>query len=208
MCWWCHQEVQFIFQFVDFFPLQEVGTCLRTTQSPEPVHFTFRNCSSVQAFRPRFCGRCSDGRCCTPHATKTAPVTFRCPDGSTLKRPVMFIRTCACHRNCPAKDNVPQRGPETDHASVLTHWSHVENKHGDAFTALTEPNSGRSDEMTWVGFHIKAPTKQLINKNDKPFKIMWRNRHRSWLTYFLLIQELFGLEVCVKLAAWISSLTV
>ncbi|GAA6095217.1 CCN family member 3-like [Tachysurus ichikawai] len=99
---------------------QEVGACLSTTQSPRPVHFTFRNCSSVQAFHPRFCGRCSDGRCCTPHATKTAPVRFRCPTGATIKRPVMFIRTCACHRNCPAEDRVPQPGPKIGHSAFLT----------------------------------------------------------------------------------------
>ncbi|MCJ8728081.1 hypothetical protein PDJAM_G00000220 [Pangasius djambal] len=102
---------------------QEVGACVRTTQSLKPVHFTFRNCSSMQAFRPRFCGRCSDGRCCTPHATKTAPVRFRCPNGATLKRPVMFIRTCVCHRNCPEveeEDRVPQRGPEMGYTAILT----------------------------------------------------------------------------------------
>ncbi|KAI5618344.1 connective tissue growth factor precursor, partial [Silurus asotus] len=88
---------------------QESGTCLEVTPSSKPVHFTFRNCSSVQAFRPRFCGQCSDDRCCTPHATKTAPVTFSCPNGSTLKRLFMFIRTCVCHRNCPAKNGSKHR---------------------------------------------------------------------------------------------------
>lgn len=103
-----------------FCPVQEVGACLRTTESLKPVHFTFRNCSSVQTFRPRFCGQCSDGRCCTPHTTKTTPVKFRCPNGTTLKRLVMLIRTCVCHRNCPAEDRAPQHWPEIGFTAILT----------------------------------------------------------------------------------------
>lgn len=99
---------------------QDAGLCLTTMQSPKPVHFTFRNCSSVQTFRPRFCGECSDGRCCTPHATKTTPVKFLCPNGATLKRLIMFIRTCVCHRNCPANDNTPPHAPEVGYTAILT----------------------------------------------------------------------------------------
>ncbi|XP_030639103.1 CCN family member 3-like [Chanos chanos] len=78
--------------------------CLRTKRSPRATHFTFKNCTSIHAYKPRYCGLCGDGRCCTPHRTKTAQVEFRCAEGRVIKRPVMFITTCACHYNCP-RDN-------------------------------------------------------------------------------------------------------
>uniref|UniRef100_A0A3B4F137 CCN family member 3 n=1 Tax=Pundamilia nyererei TaxID=303518 RepID=A0A3B4F137_9CICH len=68
------------------------------------IHLSYKNCTSVQAYKPRFCGSCTDGRCCTPHRTKTALVEFQCANGKTTRRPVMVITTCACHRHCP-RDN-------------------------------------------------------------------------------------------------------
>ncbi|CAL8355957.1 unnamed protein product [Arctogadus glacialis] len=87
--------------------------CQRMVKSVQAVHLTYRNCSSVQAYKPRYCGTCSDGRCCTPHATKTALVEFRCSNGRTSKRPVMVIQSCACHRHCPSENGIwqaPDRG--------------------------------------------------------------------------------------------------
>lgn len=75
--------------------------CLRTMKSVKATHLQFKNCTSLQAYRPRFCGVCSDGRCCTPHNTKTIQVEFRCSPGQVIKKPVMVIGTCTCHSNCP-----------------------------------------------------------------------------------------------------------
>ncbi|KAL7886771.1 hypothetical protein AOLI_G00044920 [Acnodon oligacanthus] len=91
---------------------QRGSKCLKTKKSAKGVHFTFRNCTSIQAFRPRFCGLCADGRCCTPHKTKTAQVEFHCQNSRVVKRPVMFINTCVCHHHCP-RDNAVQQ-PTTD----------------------------------------------------------------------------------------------
>ncbi|XP_041104567.1 CCN family member 3-like [Polyodon spathula] len=78
--------------------------CFRTKKTVKPTHFEFKNCTSVHAYKPRYCGVCSDGRCCTPHSTKTVQVEFQCPRGKTIKKTMMFINTCACHNNCP-RDN-------------------------------------------------------------------------------------------------------
>lgn len=78
--------------------------CQRVARSEAAVHLTYKNCTSVQAYKPRYCGSCTDGRCCTPHRTKTALVDFRCTNGKTSRRPVMVILTCACHSHCP-RDN-------------------------------------------------------------------------------------------------------
>uniref|UniRef100_A0A8D1UJN9 CCN family member 3 n=1 Tax=Sus scrofa TaxID=9823 RepID=A0A8D1UJN9_PIG len=75
--------------------------CLRTTKSLKAIHLQFENCTSLHTYRPRFCGVCSDGRCCTPHSTKTIRVQFRCSPGKTIQKPVMVIGTCTCHNNCP-----------------------------------------------------------------------------------------------------------
>ncbi|XP_051577779.1 CCN family member 3-like [Myxocyprinus asiaticus] len=89
------------------------GRCLRTRRSNKASHFTFKNCISILAYRPRFCGLCRDGRCCTPHSTKTAQVEFQCPEGKVIKRPMMFINTCACHHHCPRDNTIYQPSTST-----------------------------------------------------------------------------------------------
>ncbi|KAM9235511.1 CCN family member 3 [Leptosomus discolor] len=79
--------------------------CIRTKKSLKAVRFEYKNCTSVQTYKPRYCGLCSDGRCCTPHNTKTIQVEFRCPQGKVLKKPMMLINTCVCHNNCPQSNN-------------------------------------------------------------------------------------------------------
>ncbi|XP_039869137.1 CCN family member 3-like [Simochromis diagramma] len=78
--------------------------CQKMVRSSKAIHLSYKNCTSVQAYKPRFCGSCTDGRCCTPHRTKTALVEFQCANGKTTRKPVMVITTCACHRHCP-RDN-------------------------------------------------------------------------------------------------------
>ncbi|KAM6909827.1 CCN family member 3-like [Xenentodon cancila] len=81
--------------------------CQRMVRSEEAVHLSYKNCTSVQAYKPRYCGSCTDGRCCTPHRTKTALVEFQCANSITSRKPVMVILTCACHSHCP-RDHVWQ----------------------------------------------------------------------------------------------------
>ncbi|XP_028919410.1 CCN family member 3 [Ornithorhynchus anatinus] len=78
--------------------------CLRTQKSLQAMTLHHQNCTSLQTYKPRFCGTCGDGRCCTPHHTKTVQVPFRCPHGRIIEKPVMFVATCACHANCPEND--------------------------------------------------------------------------------------------------------
>nr|XP_060631802.1 CCN family member 3 [Anolis sagrei ordinatus] len=86
--------------------LQKKGKrCVRTKKSLMAIHLEYNNCTSVQMYKPRYCGICNDGRCCTPHTTKTIQVEFRCPEGNLIKHPVMSISTCICHGNCPQDSN-------------------------------------------------------------------------------------------------------
>ncbi|XP_048464529.1 CCN family member 3-like [Rhincodon typus] len=74
--------------------------CRPTTRAPHPIQFEYNNCTSVKAYRPRYCGSCSDRRCCTPHRTRTEVVEFRCNHGRIVKQQMMFIISCVCHYNC------------------------------------------------------------------------------------------------------------
>ncbi|NP_001079127.1 CCN family member 3 precursor [Xenopus laevis] len=82
--------------------------CVRVRKTTKPIHFHYKNCTSVQPYKPKFCGQCSDGRCCTPHSTKTMHVEFVCPQKRIVKKPVMVISTCVCHYNCPQDSSLLQ----------------------------------------------------------------------------------------------------
>ncbi|KAK2851902.1 hypothetical protein Q5P01_008178 [Channa striata] len=77
------------------------GQCTSSYTSPGPVRLIHQGCWSTRAYQLRYCGLCTDSRCCTPDQTTTAQVTFSCPSGSLLRRAVMMIHSCACHSNCP-----------------------------------------------------------------------------------------------------------
>uniref|UniRef100_A0A8C5Y612 CCN family member 1 n=1 Tax=Microcebus murinus TaxID=30608 RepID=A0A8C5Y612_MICMU len=81
--------------------LQKGKKCSKTKKSPEPVRFTYAGCSSVKKYRPKYCGSCVDGRCCTPQQTRTVKMRFRCEDGETFSKNVMMIQSCKCNYNCP-----------------------------------------------------------------------------------------------------------
>lgn len=81
--------------------LQKGKKCSKTKKSPEPVKFTYAGCSSVKKYRPKYCGSCVDGRCCTPQQTRTVKMRFRCEDGETFSKNVMMIQSCKCNYNCP-----------------------------------------------------------------------------------------------------------
>lgn len=85
---------------------QKGKKCIRTPKISKPVKFELSGCTSVKTYRAKFCGVCTDGRCCTPHRTATLPVEFKCPDGEIMKRKMMFIKTCACHYNCPGDNDI------------------------------------------------------------------------------------------------------
>ncbi|KAG5846694.1 CCN family member 2a [Anguilla anguilla] len=80
--------------------------CIRTPRVSKPMKFEISGCTTTKSYRPKFCGVCTDGRCCTPHRTTTLPMEFKCPDGQVMKKQMMFIKTCACHYNCPSENDI------------------------------------------------------------------------------------------------------
>lgn len=80
---------------------QKGKKCTKTRKTQTPVKFTYAGCSSVKKYRPKYCGSCVDGRCCTPQQTRTIKVQFHCDDGETFNKNVMMIQSCKCSYNCP-----------------------------------------------------------------------------------------------------------
>ncbi|KAK5914529.1 hypothetical protein CgunFtcFv8_008966 [Champsocephalus gunnari] len=74
--------------------------CSRTHKAPEPHRLSYAGCRSSRLYRPNYCGVCRDGRCCSPRRTRTASVSFACPDGERFNRSVMFIQSCKCSDEC------------------------------------------------------------------------------------------------------------
>ncbi|XP_038863912.1 CCN family member 2-like isoform X1 [Salvelinus namaycush] len=81
--------------------------CEPSYRSVVPVRLVHQGCYSTRVYRPRYCGQCTDARCCTPYRTSTATVAFRCPTGRLLHRAVMMIQSCVCHYNCPYSASGP-----------------------------------------------------------------------------------------------------
>ncbi|XP_028855862.1 CCN family member 1 [Denticeps clupeoides] len=81
--------------------LKKGKKCTRTKKSTQAVKFAYAGCSSLKKYRPKYCGSCVDGRCCSPQQTQTIQVKFRCEDGEIFNKNVMMIESCKCTLNCP-----------------------------------------------------------------------------------------------------------
>ncbi|XP_053726327.1 cellular communication network factor 1, like 2 [Synchiropus splendidus] len=88
----CHQQLEP--------PAKKGKRCQRTLRQQAPVRLTFDGCSTARRYRPRSCGSCTDGRCCSPSASRTVRLTFHCPDGGSFFRHFMWIQRCSCSRRC------------------------------------------------------------------------------------------------------------
>lgn len=79
---------------------QEGKKCLAVYQPEAPVNLTLAGCVSTRAYRPKYCGVCTDNRCCIPYKSKTIDVSFQCPDGPGFSRRVLWINACFCNLSC------------------------------------------------------------------------------------------------------------
>ncbi|KAM4625949.1 CCN family member 5-like [Polymixia lowei] len=79
------------------------AVCKSSYTSTVSFRLEHQGCWSTRAFRPRFCRvACPEGRCCSPHHTRTVRMAFRCPQGSFTQQQVMVIESCSCSNyNCP-----------------------------------------------------------------------------------------------------------
>ncbi|XP_035244458.1 LOW QUALITY PROTEIN: CCN family member 5-like [Anguilla anguilla] len=92
--------------------LQASGWCEPSYRAAFPVRLEHQGCLSARLYRPRYCGHCPDGRCCSPRRTHTIPVAFRCPIGygnRVLRLPLQL----------PPSIHPGSRSPQGPHTTVL-----------------------------------------------------------------------------------------
>ncbi|XP_042187942.1 CCN family member 4-like [Callorhinchus milii] len=80
--------------------------CLSVLKQTEPLHYTLSGCVSRRSYRPKYCGGCTDERCCGPLRTRTIPVTFTCPDGTSFSKDLMWINSCFCNLGCQNPNDI------------------------------------------------------------------------------------------------------
>ncbi|XP_028841105.1 cellular communication network factor 4b [Denticeps clupeoides] len=74
--------------------------CLNIYREPEATNLTISGCISTRPYWPKYCGVCTDERCCIPYKSKTIEVEFRCPEGSVFTWKMMWINACFCNLSC------------------------------------------------------------------------------------------------------------
>uniref|UniRef100_A0A8C3JFN4 CCN family member 3 n=1 Tax=Calidris pygmaea TaxID=425635 RepID=A0A8C3JFN4_9CHAR len=80
--------------------------CLAVYRANEPMNYTISGCVSKSPYRPKYCGVCTDNRCCTPYKSKTIEVRFQCPDGTEFSWKIMWINACFCNLNCKNPNDI------------------------------------------------------------------------------------------------------
>ncbi|XP_007106494.1 CCN family member 4 isoform X2 [Physeter macrocephalus] len=86
---------------MDLWPhVKEGKKCLAVYQPEAPVNFTLAGCTSTRSYRPKYCGVCTDNRCCIPYKSKTIDIAFQCPDGPGFSRQALWINACFCNLSC------------------------------------------------------------------------------------------------------------
>ncbi|MBN3288396.1 WISP1 protein, partial [Polyodon spathula] len=80
--------------------------CLNVYREDEPKNLTISGCISKKTYRPKYCGVCTDNRCCIPYKSKTVEVQFECPNGALFSWPVMWINACFCNLSCKNPNDI------------------------------------------------------------------------------------------------------
>ncbi|XP_027704408.1 WNT1-inducible-signaling pathway protein 3 [Vombatus ursinus] len=75
-------------------------TCQPTFQLSKGQKLSFSGCSSTQSYKPTFCGKCLDKRCCIPNKSKMITIQFDCPNEGSFKWKMMWITSCVCQNTC------------------------------------------------------------------------------------------------------------
>ncbi|KAI5091901.1 WNT1 inducible signaling pathway protein 1a precursor [Silurus meridionalis] len=80
--------------------------CLNIYREDQERNFTISGCTSKKLYRPKYCGVCTDERCCIPYKSKTVQVEFQCPDGDMITWQVMWINACFCNLSCKNPNDI------------------------------------------------------------------------------------------------------
>ncbi|KAF7658928.1 hypothetical protein LDENG_00005780 [Lucifuga dentata] len=80
--------------------------CLNIYREDQPTNFTISGCTSKKQYRPKYCGVCTDERCCIPYKSKTIDVEFECPNGMGFSWKMMWVQACFCNLSCKNPNDI------------------------------------------------------------------------------------------------------
>ncbi|KAM9824785.1 cellular communication network factor 4a [Neosynchiropus ocellatus] len=80
--------------------------CLNIYREENPFNLTISGCTSKKQYRPKYCGVCTDERCCIPYKSKTIEVEFQCPSGAGFTWKMMWIQACFCNLSCKNPNDI------------------------------------------------------------------------------------------------------
>lgn len=89
-----------------FFHSQPGKKCLNIYREDLPSNITLSGCVSKKQYRPKYCGVCTDERCCIPYKSKTVDVEFECPNGTGFSWKMMWIQACFCNLSCKNPNDI------------------------------------------------------------------------------------------------------
>ncbi len=104
----CYQDMFWPCAFLAlFWSLHKPGKkCLNMYREGKPHNFTISGCTSINTYWPKYCGVCTDERCCIPYKSKTVEVDFQCPNGSSFTWQIMWINACFCNLSCKDPNDI------------------------------------------------------------------------------------------------------
>lgn len=80
--------------------------CLNIYREDKPFNFTISGCTSKKPYRPKYCGVCTDERCCIPYKSKTIDVEFQCPSGAGFTWKMLWVQACFCNLSCKNPNDI------------------------------------------------------------------------------------------------------
>lgn len=80
--------------------------CLNIYREDQPSNLTISGCTSKKEYRPKYCGVCTDERCCIPYKSKTIDVEFECPNGTGFTWKMMWVQACFCNLSCKNPNDI------------------------------------------------------------------------------------------------------
>ncbi|KAF0024757.1 hypothetical protein F2P81_023559 [Scophthalmus maximus] len=80
--------------------------CLNIYREDQPSNLTISGCTSKKQYRPKYCGVCTDDRCCIPYKSKTVDVDFECPNGTGFTWKMLWIQACFCNLSCKNPNDI------------------------------------------------------------------------------------------------------
>ncbi|XP_042362600.1 cellular communication network factor 4a [Plectropomus leopardus] len=80
--------------------------CLNIYREELPSNLTISGCTSRKQYRPKYCGVCTDERCCIPYKSKTIDVEFECPNGTGFTWKMLWVQACFCNLSCKNPNDI------------------------------------------------------------------------------------------------------